>query len=221
MTEQRLDETPHSSIHRILRRLHEESTPVRLELGCGDHKMIRGSIGIDIRSLPSVDLVGDAVSILSKFPDASVDEIHSSHFLEHLDDVRGLLSASARVLKPRGYFFATVPHFSNPFYYSDPTHRTPFGLYTPAYFTVRSFTKRQVPIYETPIPLAYANADYGFKSHRPHYLRHALKQVGRIFNLTDWTKEWYEERWVWLVPAHEIHYTLVKEPNEQARSATY
>jgi len=211
MTQHPADGTTRDSISSLLTQRRKTCTLISLELGCGNKKMLRDSIGIDIRDFPPVDLVGDACKLLSKFPDGSVDEIHSSHFLEHLDDVRGLLLESARVLKPQGTFFATVPHFSNPFYYSDPTHRTPFGLYTPAYFVARSFTRRQVPIYEKPVPLSYISADYHFKSHRPHYVRHAFKQFGRIFNFNDWTKEWYEERWVWLVPAHEIRYTLVND----------
>src|SRR6185312_2948084 len=41
------------------------------------------------------------------------------------------------VLEPGGEFRAVVPHFSNLHFYSDPTHRTFFGLYTFSYLSVR------------------------------------------------------------------------------------
>lgn len=187
---------------------------VKLELGCGDAKHTASSIGIDMRRLPGVDIVGEVVSVLKKIPDGTIDAIDSYHFVEHVGDLGALMREAARVLVPGGVFECTVPHFSNPFYYSDPTHRQPFGLYTFAYLVRDSFTSRHVPQYEQPLPFSCVNAEYAFKSYRPHYLRHGLKQVGRVFNATTWTKEWYEERWCWALPAHEVHYALVRLSDE-------
>lgn len=158
--------------------------------------------------MEGVDILGDALEVLAAFDEGSVDSIFSSHFLEHVDDARGLLAACARVLRPGGSFVAVVPHFSNPFFYSDPTHDRPYGLYTFNYLVAESFTTRTVPHYETPLPFAYKNATYGFKSSRPHDVRQGFKQLGRIFNLSTWTKELYEEDWSWLLPAYELRYEL-------------
>lgn len=183
---------------------------VVVELGCGETKSDPDSIGIDLRDLPGVDIVDDAYAALAAIPEGSVDLIDSSHFCEHVPDLRALLAASARVLVRGGTFRCTVPHFSNPFYYSDPTHRQPFGLYTFNYLVESSFTRRDVPHYDNPLPFRLVDARYGFKSYRPHYVRHGLKQIGRAFNASRWTKEWFEERWVWTMPAYEVTFTLVR-----------
>ena len=73
-----------------------------------------------------------------------------------------------------------------------------------------TFTTRGVPQYETPLPFRYSNATFAFKSSRPHYVRHGFKQIGRIFNLSTWLKELYEENWCWRLPAYEVDYELTK-----------
>src|SRR5581483_11637254 len=93
------------------------TTPVVLELGCGARKSDPEAIGIDALDSDVVDLVGDAIAVLRRFPDASVARVSSSHFLEHVEDLEGLLAEASRVLVDHGVFDATVPHFSNPYFY--------------------------------------------------------------------------------------------------------
>ena len=59
------------------------------------------------RALP-VDIVspGDRLP----FPDASVDFVISSHVLEHFFDPIGALKEWYRVVRPKGFIFAIVPH---------------------------------------------------------------------------------------------------------------
>lgn len=102
---------------------------VVLELGCGPHKRIPDAIGIDALDFDGVDVVADLNRGLGFIPDSSIDEIHSYHFLEHLDDLSSLMREVHRVLKPGGGMVGNVPHFANPYYYSDPTHKSRFGLY--------------------------------------------------------------------------------------------
>lgn len=183
---------------------------MRLELGCGDRKVDPDAVGIDLLEAPGVDLVADALEVLAALEPSSVDEIYSAHFLEHIADARGLLAACSRVLRPGGMFRAVIPHFSNPFFYSDPTHDRAYGLYTFSYLVAESFLHRGVPHYEAPLPFRYANATFAFKSSRPHYVRHGFKQIGRIFNVSTWMKELYEENWCWKLPAYEVDYQLVR-----------
>ena len=59
--------------------------PVRLDLGCGPNKR-EGFIGVDVLKFGGkVDVIFDLGSG-KKFPwkDDSVDEVHASHFVEHL-----------------------------------------------------------------------------------------------------------------------------------------
>src|SRR5687768_224522 len=96
---------------------------VVLELGCGDLKKDPSYLGVDIFPLPGVDFVHNMETGLSFIPDNTVDEITSSHFLEHIVNFELLMKEIHRVLKKDGLHKVTVPHFSNPFYYSDFTHK--------------------------------------------------------------------------------------------------
>lgn len=180
-----------------------------LELGCGSTKRVTDAIGIDFQDYDCVDIVGDAFEILQKMPSASIDEIYSFHFFEHIADLGGLLETIARVLKERGILEIVVPHFSNPYFYSDYTHRTFFGLYSMSYFASESLFRRKVPNYGRPLGYQLTNADLIFKSPKPFYFRYALKKsLGALFNLNSYTREFYEENLCYLFPCYEIRYTL-------------
>jgi ubiquinone/menaquinone biosynthesis C-methylase UbiE len=182
---------------------------VAIELGCGPRKRDPLAIGIDMLELPGVDLVGDVFEILALFPDASVSSVYTAHFLEHVPELPRLLGEIARVAVPGGGVSVVVPHFSNPFYFSDPTHRTPFGLYTLAYFCEQQLFRRTIPRYGVEIPLVLESVELGFKSYPPRYLRHAFKRMWGIFaNAGMYTREFYEENLCWLVPCYEVRYEL-------------
>ncbi|WP_092202466.1 methyltransferase domain-containing protein [Blastococcus tunisiensis] len=188
--------------------------PLHLELGCGSTKQQAEAVGIDIMQLPGVDVVADAVEVLRSLPDASVSSIYSEHFMEHIDDPLALLREAARVLKPNGDFRAVIPHFSNPAFYSDPTHRSFFGLYTFSYWVQSSGFRRGVPQYVDPVPLDLISARHVFKSSRPFYVRHALKKLaGAWVNRSRWTQEFYEEHLCWVMPCYEIDF-LLRRPGQ-------
>lgn len=189
-----------------------EVRPLRLELGCGQSKRHAGSVGIDILNLAEVDIVGDALTVLRGLPDASVASIYSEHFLEHVEDPLSIVREAARVLERGGEFRALMPHFSNPAFYSDPTHRAFFGLYTFAYWVRSSPFKRQVPHYIDPLPFALISATHVFKSSPPFYIRHALKKTLSCWvNGSGWTQEFYEEHLCWLMPCYELDFILRRD----------
>lgn len=110
--------------------LFDSGKRVVVELGCGPRKK-EGRIGIDKLDLPNVDIVSDLEDGLSFMPDKSVDEIHCRSILEHIENFENLVRDIVRVLKSNGTARVFVPHFSNPYYYSDYTHKrflacTPF-----------------------------------------------------------------------------------------------
>lgn len=186
--------------------------PLVLELGCGRTKRRTDSVGVDLLEAPGVDVVGDALDVLRSLPDGSVRAIHSEHFLEHIEDAEGLVREAARVLEPGGEFRAIVPHFSNPHFYSDPTHRTFFGLYTFSYWVASVPWRRRTPQYVAPMPLRLVDARFHFKSSRPFYVRHGLKKLlSSWVNTSRWTKEFYEEHLTWVMPAYEVEYVLVRD----------
>jgi len=103
---------------------------MRLNLGCGDDKK-PSYINVDVCGNP------DMVCDLSKFPwpweENSVDEVYSSHFLEHVQDLDRTILEIHRVLKPNGVIHFRVPHFRNPFG-AWHLHRWAFSVYTPRLF---------------------------------------------------------------------------------------
>jgi SAM-dependent methyltransferase len=182
---------------------------VALELGCGERKRDPHAIGVDLRDLPGVDLVGDVFDVLAVLPAASVDAVESRHFFEHVDDLPRLMRALGTVMKPGGEATVVVPHFSNPWYYSDYTHRRFFGLYTFCYLARGSPFRRAVPTYGVDSGFDLVDVRLGFKSTRPFYLRHAVKRAGgALFNATRWLQEFYEENLCWLFPCYEVEYRL-------------
>lgn len=92
-----------------------ESELIRIDLGCGAYPK-DGYIGIDnfygSRSQhvtgKGPDIVCDLCSEPIPFVNDSVDEVHSCHFLEHVDISR-MLDEIYRVLKPNGIFVAVLP----------------------------------------------------------------------------------------------------------------
>ena len=186
--------------------------PLHLELGCGSMKRHANSVGVDILDNPGVDVVGDALTVLRSLPDGSVTGIYSEHFLEHLADPFALMREASRVLEPGAEFRAVIPHFSNPAFYSDPTHHSFFGLYSFSYWVRESPFSRKVPHYNEPLPMKLLSARHDFKSSPPFYFRHALKKLMAAWvNLSPWTQEFYEEHLCWIMPCAEIEFILARD----------
>jgi len=182
---------------------------VRLELGCGANKRHPDAIGIDALDYDGVDIVGDVFEVLNAFPDRAVDAIYTYHFMEHAENVSDLLNVMARILKVNGSLLVRVPHFSNPFYYSDTTHRQFFGLYTMCYFSKGGGLQRKIPTYQRELKYKLEDVRLIFKSFPPFYIRHGIKKAfERIVNFSAYTKEFYEENFCYIAPCYEVQYKM-------------
>lgn len=107
---------------------------IALDLGCGRTKT-RESFGLDrVLLRNSVDVVGDLEGSLP-FRDSSVDVIHLYDVLEHVSDVLLVVKEVHRVLKRDGRLLISLPHYSHPRTYGDPTHRHFFSLRTVEYIS--------------------------------------------------------------------------------------
>ena len=86
---------------------------IKLNLGCGDQK-IDGYKGVDIRDCGQ-EIIWDVRNGIP-FPDNSVDEVFSCHFIEHMTDAESmdLLREIYRVLKPKGATTHRCPHQAHP-----------------------------------------------------------------------------------------------------------
>jgi predicted SAM-dependent methyltransferase len=181
-----------------------------IELGCGNTKKIENSIGIDALDYETVDIVGDVYSVLEKIPNSSISSVYSSHFFEHVTDVPLLLDEISRVLIPGGLLEIIVPHFSNPYFYSDYTHKVFYGLYSFSYLASDSILTRKTPTYQKNLNLRIENIKLGFKSSKEFVFRYGFKKIifGNLFNSSTWMKEFYEENLCYVFPCYEITFTL-------------
>jgi hypothetical protein len=199
----------------LLEQRNHDNDQVILDIGCGPSKL-DSSIGIDLLPYNDVDLVGDALEILREFPDNCVDYLHTKHFLEHINDLDSFVFEFCRVLKNGCHALIIVPHFSNPYFYSDPTHTRPFGLYTFCYysFSVNLF-KRRVPTYMRNISFQLTDVKLHFQTAKGNLIRSALKKsVEILVNSSGSVQEIYEELFCFMFPCYEVRYNLLKQVNK-------
>src|SRR5688572_30374219 len=111
----------------------DQGKPLRIDIGSGPRPR-PGFYALDQLELEGIDIVADLNEPLDELPDNCAEHIFSSHTLEHVQKLLPLLAEIHRIAKPRALIEIIVPHFSNPYYYSDPTHVRFFGLYTMNYF---------------------------------------------------------------------------------------
>ena len=95
------------------RRLPKIKEPIKLNLGCGTEKT-EGWTGIDIKDMGD-NIIWDLREGIP-FPDESVEEVYSCHFLEHMDDDDSmeLFREILRVLKKGKITRHRLPHQQDP-----------------------------------------------------------------------------------------------------------
>ncbi len=190
-----------------------EGQGLNLDLGCGP-KAREGFYAVDHLMLEGVDLLADLNDPLDELPDNSVERIYSRHAFEHINNFLPLMRELYRVIRPGGRAEIIVPHFSNVFGYSDPTHVRFFGLYTMYYFVApenQPGRKRKVPAFYT---------DMRFKVHsiKIEFYRYTLLEkifgslFTRLINLNFSTQNFYERRLSGIIHAAQIRYVL--EPDK-------
>lgn len=112
-----------------------------LDIGPGYYKFHKNAISIDINPLCKPDILHDLNKYPWPFNDNEFDIIHSSHCLEHLDDIEKAISEIYRISKNNALLIIKVPHFSNRIAYMDNTHKHFFSIhsfrkYTPLFAKV-------------------------------------------------------------------------------------
>ena len=198
----------------ILNRITEIGD-LTLELGCGSYKRNKDAIGIDVIDYKCVDIVGDVYDVLRKIPGNSVSAVYSYHFFEHVEDIGAIMKELARIIKEDGLLVIVTPHFSNPYYYSDYTHKNQFGLYSFSYLSNDSIFLRKVPDYNKLLKFELNKVRLIFKSARPFYFRWGLKKLFQvIFNLNRYMMEFYEENLCYIFPCYEIRYEMIKKKHK-------
>ncbi len=198
-----------SDFLQIIANHREQYGNVVIDLGCGPNKK-PGIIGIDLLPLQGVDYVANLEEGLGFIPDNTVDRFTTSHFLEHIGNFEGMMAEIHRTLKPGGKINVVVPHFSNPYYYSDYTHRRFFGLYTFDYFTDGdNGFRRKVPVYTNAFRFKVVSRKLVFKSPSFFLINLVKKQVWtRFFNLGNYLQALYEDSFTGVLPCTELVFEL-------------
>lgn len=100
-----------------------------LDVGCGQNK-VPGAVGLDSNPRSHADVIHDLGVFPYPFADNEFDEIVSRHVIEHVPDVIGFVSELHRITKPDGLIKLVTPHYSNPDWATDPTHRNHFNSFS-------------------------------------------------------------------------------------------
>jgi len=100
-----------------------------LDVGCGWNKT-PGAIGIDANPKAHADVIHDLGSVPYPFPDNEFDQIICRHVAEHVPDVMALVTELYRITKRGGRITIITPHYTNPDWPTDPTHRNHFNSYS-------------------------------------------------------------------------------------------
>ncbi len=100
-----------------------------LDVGCGTNKT-KGSVGLDNNPRTSADVIHDLGDIPYPFPDNEFDLVVSNHVVEHVPDVMAFIGELHRVTKNGGRIRLLTPHYTNPDWANDPTHRNHINSYT-------------------------------------------------------------------------------------------
>ena len=100
---------------------------LRIDIGCGKSKK-EGFVGMDRRAFPGVDIVHDILDMPWPWGNDSVDEVHCSHVLEHLDHNQykphrvKFVNELYRIMKVGAKATIITPHWCSCRAYGDFTH---------------------------------------------------------------------------------------------------
>lgn len=181
---------------------------LKIDLGCGSRPKI-GYYSLDLLEMTGVDMVADLNKPLDMLPDNSCSHIFSNHVFEHIQDLNILMDEIFRIAKQDAIIEIVVPHFSNVFGYSDPTHVRLFGTYSFYYYVSRSNQpgKRKVPDF-------YTNSKYLIHTIKIEFDRLSLFDrllvpiMRKFVNINLQTQTFYERRLAFLFHAAQIRFLL-------------
>lgn len=100
-----------------------------LDVGCGANKY-EGAIGLDNNSKTAADVIHDLGDVPYPFADDEFDLVVSRHAIEHIPDVMAFMAELYRITKNGGRINLLTPHYTNPDWATDPTHKNHFNCYS-------------------------------------------------------------------------------------------
>jgi len=181
---------------------------IKIDLGCGKNPY-NGCYAVDHKEMEGVDVIADLNKPLHLFPDNCCEFIYSRMVFEHVNEFLPLMCEIHRILKPTGVIEIIVPHFSNVYGFSDPTHVRFFGLYSMNYFcsTDSQPKSRIVPSFYTDIRFEVKSIKIEF--YKSGIIDHLLAPIFfRAVNINLFTQDFYERRLSSLFHAQGIRFLL-------------
>jgi ubiquinone/menaquinone biosynthesis C-methylase UbiE len=107
----------------------DESGSRVLDIGCGTNK-IPGAIGMDVNPRSAADVIHDLDDLPYPFSDNQFDEVIGRHVIEHVRDPMAVVTELHRITRPGGLVKLIAPHWTNPDFATDLTHRNHLNSYS-------------------------------------------------------------------------------------------
>lgn len=100
-----------------------------LDIGCGVNKT-PGAIGMDTNPRTAADVIHDLDDIPYPFSANQFDEVIGRHVIEHVLDPMAVMCELHRITRPGGLIRLVAPHWTNPDFATDLTHRNHINSYS-------------------------------------------------------------------------------------------
>lgn len=114
-------------------RKRQPKTALKLDLAAGQNRR-EGFLGVDVVKGDGVDYVLDLERDEWPWDEDSIDELHCSHFVEHVHDFCAFMDNAWRVAKDGATFTIVCPYYSSIRAWQDPTHVRAINEITFYYF---------------------------------------------------------------------------------------
>jgi SAM-dependent methyltransferase len=100
-----------------------------LDIGCGANK-VAGAIGMDVNPRTAADVIHDLDDLPYPFADDEFDEVIGRHVIEHVLNPMAVMCELHRITRNGGIVKLVVPHWTNPDFATDLSHRNHLNSYS-------------------------------------------------------------------------------------------
>lgn len=100
-----------------------------LDIGCGVNKT-PGAIGMDVNPRTAADIIHDLDDLPYPFADDEFDEVIGRHVIEHVQNPLAVMNELHRITRAGGIVKLLAPHWTNPDFATDLTHRNHLNSYS-------------------------------------------------------------------------------------------
>ena len=160
---------------------------VRLDLGCGSN-IREGFTGVDLTKTLEGVIVHDLRVTPWPWESDSVDEAHSSHFIEHLtgEEFMVFMNELHRVMKPEAKATLIAPYYASMRAWQDPTHKQAINEAKFLYFNKEWRAQNKLSHYPITTDFDYS---YGYNISNPRWLNAASEArqhaISHYINVVD------------------------------------